>query len=800
MTNIILVWISILSISQHNKYDKFINPLANNSIQLTERLGATYRKDDYSSNFTLLRTSDSLFLPGKIKSENPNLLTTTQRWTCIGPWCGNIISLVISPYYQTDSTLFAGSHGAVYKSTDCGRQWTLKCNGILENDMCRLAIAKKPNSIVLFASIWGGNLYRSDNGGDIWYPCSNNLPDNRISAIAPSPNFAQDSLVFIGTGGWAYQGSVYKSVDGGRTWQNLGSPLQGKNITDVSISPHFDQDSVIFVGTEYDGVYRSFNGGHIWTQLNNGLSALSINQIDISPTYAIDSTIFLTECDNDEAVYRSQNGGRNWQRVLSTFASDVKISPNFFNDREVFAGSYDSNLYKSIDGGSTWTNLGGPHFNIWVIDISPNYIVDSTLSTGHGNAGGIFYSHDRGVSWESRCHGISALEVISICVSPYFTQSPIVFACPDYGAGPYRTTDGGNTWETVNTGLFNTRGYSFSPSPNMPSDSTIFYAVWYDGVYRTENLGNLWTLCSNGFPPVGYRYVREVSCSPSYQQDSIVFACLLDSTARRSYNAACSWQSCPGGTSVTNNEDIVFSPTFITDHTIFMTKYPNILIMSTNGGNSWQRRNAGLFGFLYELAISSNFPNDSTLIAVNWDGAVFRSTNAGLSWQQIFTYPDYVYYAEFSPRFATDHTVFLGGAAGVYISTNGGNSWQPWNEGFSVAPLVVELACSRSEDSTYYLFAGTYGQGVWVREYSGIGISENQIISRNQIPPLKIYPNPFSQSATLKTAGIDKMSLFNVSGHKVSELKKGTFGENLKSGVYFIVIDGHKVLKVVKSH
>lgn len=760
-----------------------------------------YRINDYSTDFKLLKAFDHVSFPiikyycGKL-----SLTKSTEEWTCVGPWCGDIISLVISPYFQSDSTLFAGTHGAIYKSTDCGKHWVRSCNGIQENGCCRLAIAKgAAGTFVLFASTWEGNLYRSDNGGETWYPCTDSLPDNRISAIAPSPNFVTDSLLFIGTGGWAYQGSVYRSLDGGKSWENIGAPLEGKHITAICISPNFDEDSVIFVGTEYNGVYGSFDGGNTWIQLNNGLDELSINQIAISPNFKTDSIVFLTECDYDEAVYRSQNGGRSWDKVLVAFASDVVISPDFSQDKEVFVGSYDQGLYKSTDGGTTWTNLGGPYFNVWEIAISPNYVTDSTLFTGHGNAGGIFYSSDRGYTWESRSNGISALEVASIGVSPNFEQFPVIFSSADYLAGPFRTTDGGNTWETVNIGLFNTRGFSFSPSPEMFSDSTIFFAVWYDGVYRSVNLGDSWTLCVDGFPPVGSRYVNEVCCSPAYPEDSIVFACLLDSTARRSYNGANSWELCPGGYYVTDNEDIVFSPTFRDDSTIFMTKYPTILVMSTDGGNSWQRRDYGLSGYLYEIAISPDFPNDSTLIAINWSGAVFRSTNAGLSWEQIFMYPDFVYSVQFSPFFVTDHTVFLGGKKGIYISKDGGENWQPWNEGFNAPPFVIELACSYGEDGTFYVFAGTYGEGVWIRKCVVNSVKERQSDEKNKRQLLLcIYPNLFVDMARLKMTSTYNVFIYDICGRKTRNLKKKTFGKELKPGICFLRIQDSKIIKIIK--
>lgn len=768
-----------------------------------------YRKAEDSSYFQLIRIiGDSIFPIQKPKVGKSNLLEQFSEWTCIGPWCGDIGSLVLSPYFPIDSTLFAGTVGAIHKSTDCGKHWIRSCTGIQESGYCRLAIGKGVNgTIVLFASTWKGNLYRSDDEGETWYPCSNFLPDNKIFAIAISPNFAKDSLILIGTGGWAFQGSVYKSEDGGKSWQNIGAPLDGKHITDVCISPNFDQDSVVFVGTEYNGVYGSFDACKTWIQLNVGLGILSVNQIAISPAFESDSIVFLTQSYRS-VVYRSQNGGRSWHKVLTaSFASDVVISPNFSEDKEVFVGSLDffGRLYKSTDGGDTWTNLDGPYFNVWKIALSPNYATDSTLFVGHGNAGGISYSSDRGNTWESRHNGISSLETISIGVSPNFETFPVVFANPDYVAGIFRTMDGGTTWEILDKGVSpNNWAISYSISPGILSDSTIFFADWFDGVYRSVDLGNSWILCDNGYPPLGRRYTREVRCSPSYPEDSIVFACLLDSTTRRSYDRANTWELCPGGSYVRNNNDIAFSPAFKNDSTIFMIKSHAIVIMSMDGGNSWQRRDNGLYGYLKKIAVSPDFPNDSMLLVI---GSVcepeitrilFQSTNAGLSWEEIFTYPGYVQDVQFSPSFATDGTIFLGSEKGIYISTDRGKDWKTWNEGFGAPPYVTELTCSSIQDGTFYVFAATWGQGVWMRKYSVEAVEEASVGKKNELQSLNIYPNPFVHRTTVQADSLHDISLYDICGRKVGNLSGNILGKELNPGIYFVKVQGYRATKIVK--
>jgi photosystem II stability/assembly factor-like uncharacterized protein len=563
---------------------------------------------------------------------------------------------------------------------------------------------------------------------------------------------------------------------------------------------------MIFVGTEHDGIYRSLNGGESWDQVNTGLVRLSIYRIAISPGFAADSTVFLTECDADEAVYRSLDGGTTWHKVLNAFASVVVISPDFSEDREVFVGSFDQGVYKSTNGGDTWINLGGPYFNTGRIAISPEYATDSTVFTAHINSGGLFYSSDRGAHWKKRCEGLSALATRSIGVSPRFEKSPVVFASPSMSAGPFRTTDGGVTWYETASGLFNRQGDSFSPSPRMNIDSTLFFSVWYDGVYYSRDLGDSWIRCVNGFPPVGYRYVPEVSCSPSYPEDSVVFACLCDSSARRSRDGGASWQLCGAGSFTRDNQDICFSPNFRNDGTVFMTQVPSGVVMSTDGGSSWWKRDNGLYGFLREIAISPDFVNDSTLLALERNRNVFKTTNGGVSWSKIWEYPArYLYYAQFSPYFASDRTVYLAGEKGIYISTNRGESWDPWNDGFDIPQETVELACSYGEDSTYYLFAGTCGSGVWVRKLN-VGVEERSSKVQDARYRLQISPNPFIRTTVVsyESPAIGKdtqpvtVSIYDMSGRLVEKTRGSVVGRNLPVGVYFVKAMESRPAKMVK--
>lgn len=134
-----------------------------------------------------------------------------NEWTSNGPEGGYVLSLAISPNYATDGTVFAGTGGGVYKSTDGGARWALV-----------------------------------------------NVPtlNPNVNSLAISPNYATDGSVFAGTG----DDGVYKSTDGGASWALVNSGLTSTHINSLAVSPNHAADGTVFAGT-YDGVYKSTNGG-----------------------------------------------------------------------------------------------------------------------------------------------------------------------------------------------------------------------------------------------------------------------------------------------------------------------------------------------------------------------------------------------------------------------------------------------------------------------------------------------------------------------------------------------------------
>lgn len=208
-------------------------------------------------------------------------------------------------------------------------------------------------------------------------------PDNiggRFSDVEWHPTNA--SVIYAG----AANGGVFKSTDAGVTFAPIADDaLHPLNIGDLAIDRL--NPSTIFVGTGEangghnnfagGGVYRSTDAGASWTFVGLGQS-VSIGRIVVDPTNS--QRVFVAAQGSyfgpsaERGIYRSTNGGTSWTRVLfvsdTTAATDVVIDPS--NPNRMLAAMWErvrmpnrshlsgptSGIWRSLDGGSTWSLLG----------------------------------------------------------------------------------------------------------------------------------------------------------------------------------------------------------------------------------------------------------------------------------------------------------------------------------------------------------------------------------------------------------------------------------------------------------
>ena len=226
-------------------------------------------------------------------------------------------------------------------------------------------------------------------------------------------------------------GGVWKTIDAGQNWSPISDtkiPLGSIGAIEVAQS---DPD-VVYVGTGSDGVrsnvsigrgvYKSTDAGQTWTFM--GLRDVGqIGAMRVHPSNA--DVIYVSATGNpfkpnsERGIFRSRDGGRNWQRVLyvsdSTGGADVELQPG--NPDVVFAvmsrierkpwtiisGAREGGIYKSTDGGETWARLtnGLPNEligkgNIGVTAANPSRLY---LLYEAKPGGGLYRSDDAGATW-----------------------------------------------------------------------------------------------------------------------------------------------------------------------------------------------------------------------------------------------------------------------------------------------------------------------------------------------------------------------------------------------------------------
>ncbi len=247
----------------------------------------------------------------------------------------------------------------------------------------------------------------------------------RSAAVAGIPQDRQ-TYYFGSTGG-----GVWKSRDAGLSWENVSDGFFGGSIGSVAVSAW--DPNVIYVGTgektvrgnvsHGNGVWKSTDAGRTWVR--SGLEdSRHIPRMVIHPrnpdlVYAA-ALGHLFGPNDERGVFRSSDGGRSWDKVLfvndEVGAVDLTMDPT--NPRILYAstwrvlrtpyslesGGAGSGLWKSVDGGDSWTELsdadGMPGKPLGIIGISVSASnPDNLYAIVEAGEGGVFRSRDAGETW-----------------------------------------------------------------------------------------------------------------------------------------------------------------------------------------------------------------------------------------------------------------------------------------------------------------------------------------------------------------------------------------------------------------
>jgi photosystem II stability/assembly factor-like uncharacterized protein len=425
-----------------------------------------------------------------------------------------IRALDISPAYQADQTLFVIVHDRLQKSTDGGNSWKQLSRG-LDNRRSFSSIVISPSfpsDKTLFLSSEGDGIYRSIDGGLSWYKINMGLAHLKIRLLAISPAYSSDKILLaLGTAGELYRtqdrgetwhqllganvkvtamafspamdttrifigdekGGVYASTDSGDTWEQQFRLSNEDAITCIVVSANSSSDATIFLGTKGSGVLKKAVGAGPYVAVNDGLfeptaqSGEYVTSLILSPYYPLDPTVFASTWYS--GVFRSDNGGKTWKKYSNGLTSDrqadnarfksphfsgLRISQSFPKDKTIFLAGYDG-LFKSTDGGNLWLELQTLSKQlIKALALSPRYNDDSTIAISTF-FGGAYLSTDRGITWQSINGGLHDSHLIDIAFSPNFRSDDALLSISNSSFN--RTTSQQRTWEPIRLGYYGWR-------------------------------------------------------------------------------------------------------------------------------------------------------------------------------------------------------------------------------------------------------------------------------------------------------------------------------------------------------
>src|SRR5437016_12868361 len=334
--------------------------------------------------------------------------------------------------------------------------------------------------LTIFVGSASGGVWKSLNGGATYKPVFDKQPVQSIGAVTIDPK--NPKVVWVGTGeAWTRNSTsigdgVYKSTDGGENWTNMGLK-NSERIAKILVDPNSD-DTVyvcapgkLWSDSDERGVYKTTDGGKTWTRiltgpnLSTGCSMISMDRRNPRTIYAgmwdfrRQGWTFRSGGDGPDSfsgsgLFKSTDGGASWTQLDEKSAQGlpskpwgriaVAVAPSKPSTVYAFieAEIPQDGLYRSDDNGKTWRHLDRSQNMIWRPFYFANLIVDSKDENKIYKAGGSLIASSEGGEIFSNIGGGAHGDFHDVWINPNNTDNVIT---GDDG-GLWYSFDAGNRW------------------------------------------------------------------------------------------------------------------------------------------------------------------------------------------------------------------------------------------------------------------------------------------------------------------------------------------------------------------
>lgn len=466
-------------------------------------------------------------------------------------------------------------------------------------------------------------------------------------------------------------------------WTQTKGPYGG-NINDILIN-----GSNIYTATMGGGIFISTNNGNSWDTLNTGLTNGFVYSLKFSNNKMFAGT--------QGGIFSSTNNGTNWNAKYT----GNPISSMDVSDSVLFAGTSTKGVVLSIDSGLTWNaggNMGLPYDNF-----TSRYFSISSVAVIKGNwfvaesgpYGGVYFSTNKGNTWTPVNSGLTNTAVKTLAII-----DSVIFA-GTIGGGVFVSSNNGNSWSPINNGLTNPNILSLTINNNK-----IFAGTDSGGVFVSVDYGLNWIPINNGLN-------NTLDIKSIAVNDSNLFVGTSRKGVFISTNYGANWMASNtgminhySGSLITSNGKLFagLSSGYYNSNADGFLGAGDVgegVSISSDTGQSWTTMNT----ILTNYKINCFAVIDTNVFAGTAGDGVFVSTDYGITWNVVNTGLTNL---EVTSLAVIGDNLFAGVYGGVFLSSNFGANWSSVSSGLNPSYEIRSLAVKGTD-----LYAGTNGQGIF---------------------------------------------------------------------------------------
>lgn len=687
------------------------------------------------------------------------------EWRNVGPFRGGRSAAVTGVAGKPNLFYFGGTGGGVWRTEDGGRTWECISDKFFGGSIGAIEVAPSDHNVIYVGGgevtvrgnvSAGSGVWKTTDAGRTWQSMglknSRHIPRMRVHPENPD-------IVYAGVLGDLFKDSpdrgLYRSKDGGKTWSKVLYINESVGVVDIAMDP--TNPRILFASTwrvrrtPYDlssggpgsGLWKSTDGGDTWTDLtaNEGLPKDTLGIIGVAVSGVQSDRIFAIIESKTGGVFRSDDAGKTWKKMNE----DRNLRQRAWYYSRIYTDTRDEDVvyvmnvsyHKSKDGGKTFSGKYAPHsdhHDLWVAPDDPKRMIIA-------DDGGAQITYDGGETWTTYHNQPTA--------QFYRVTTDNAFPFRIYGAQQdnssvrieHRTSEG----SIGDRDYESTAGGESAHIAVDPSNPDIVYGGEYHGLLtrvdhnrKTYRAINVWPEdnMGHGAEDAKYRFQWNFPVFFSPHDTKKLYAC--SNQLHLTTNEGQSWtvispdlttndksrQKSSGGPITQDNTGVEYYCTIFAAaesprvrDLIWTGSDDGLMHVTRDGGKNWKNVTPPTLPKWTQInSIEPDPFNDggcyfaaTSYKSGDYTPYLYYTSDYGATWSLItkgIAAEDFTRVVRADP--SKKGLLYAGTENGMYISTDNGQNWQPFQLNLPIVP-VTDLTIKENK-----LIAATQGRAFWM--------------------------------------------------------------------------------------